>query len=55
MISTGVALASRGELHFHLGGFLVQAGAVLVSPRNFLLFPPSHPIYLPYDSSNLPV
>jgi hypothetical protein len=31
LISTGVALASRGELHFHLGGFLIQAGAVLVS------------------------
>lgn len=28
MISTGVALASRGELHFDLFGFLVQAAAV---------------------------
>lgn len=28
MISTGVALASRGELHFDLYGFLVQAAAV---------------------------
>lgn len=30
MISTGVALASRGELHFDLYGFLVQAAAVAV-------------------------
>lgn len=33
MISSGVALASRGELHFNLYGFLVQAAAVLVCPR----------------------
>ncbi|KAF8066843.1 TPT-domain-containing protein [Lyophyllum atratum] len=36
MISCGVALASHGERLFHLGGFLVQAGAVLVS--NLFLF-----------------
>ena len=28
MISSGVALASHGELHFNLTGFLVQAAAV---------------------------
>ena len=28
MISSGVALASRGELHFDLTGFLIQAAAV---------------------------
>ncbi|KAF9239860.1 TPT-domain-containing protein [Melanogaster broomeanus] len=28
MISTGVALTSHGELHFHLTGFLIQAAAV---------------------------
>ncbi|KAH7886841.1 TPT-domain-containing protein [Phlebopus sp. FC_14] len=28
MISSGVALASRGELHFNLTGFLIQAAAV---------------------------
>lgn len=28
MISSGVALASRGELHFNLMGFLIQAAAV---------------------------
>ncbi|KAF8556073.1 TPT-domain-containing protein [Imleria badia] len=28
MISSGVALASHGELHFDLTGFLIQAGAV---------------------------
>lgn len=28
MISTGVALASHGELHFNLFGFLTQAAAV---------------------------
>jgi drug/metabolite transporter (DMT)-like permease len=33
MISAGVALASRGELHFNMIGFLIQAAAVLV--RNF--------------------
>ncbi|KAG6804764.1 hypothetical protein H0H87_006035, partial [Tephrocybe sp. NHM501043] len=31
MISSGVALASKGELRFHFGGFLVQASAVVVS------------------------
>ena len=31
MISSGVALASRGELHFNLIGFIVQAAAVIVS------------------------
>ena len=31
MISTGVALASRGELRFNLFGFLTQAAAVCVS------------------------
>lgn len=35
MISTGVALASRGELRFHLGGFLVQSAAVVASPPPF--------------------
>lgn len=30
MISSGVALASRGELHFNLTGFLTQAAAVAV-------------------------
>lgn len=28
MISLGVAMASRGELHFDLTGFLIQAAAV---------------------------
>jgi hypothetical protein len=45
MISTGVALASRGELHFHLGGFLVQAGAVLVSLLPLSLSPSNSPIH----------
>jgi hypothetical protein len=31
MISIGVALASHGELHFNLIGFLTQAAAVVVS------------------------
>lgn len=31
MISSGVALASRGELRFNLVGFVVQAAAVVVS------------------------
>lgn len=31
MISTGVALASHGELHFNLVGFITQAAAVAVS------------------------
>ena len=30
MISTGVALASHGELHFNLVGFITQAAAVAV-------------------------
>lgn len=30
MISCGVALASHGERHFHLIGFLIQAAAVAV-------------------------
>lgn len=37
LISTGVALASRGELHFHLGGFLIQAGAVLFESCRLVL------------------
>ncbi|KAF8220930.1 TPT-domain-containing protein [Tricholoma matsutake] len=37
MISTGVALASRGELRFHLGGFIVQAGAVLFESSRLVL------------------
>lgn len=32
MISSGVALASHGELRFNLIGFLTQAAAVAVSP-----------------------
>jgi len=32
MISTGVALASHGEMRFNLIGFLIQAAAVAVSP-----------------------
>lgn len=32
MISSGVALASHGELRFNLIGFLVQAAAVGVRP-----------------------
>ena len=36
MISSGVALASHGELRFNLIGFLVQAAAVGVRP--FLFF-----------------
>ena len=39
MISSGVALASHGELRFNLIGFLVQAAAVGVRPF-FHLFPP---------------
>ena len=31
MISCGVALASHGELHFNLFGFVTQAAAVVVS------------------------
>lgn len=30
MISFGVTLASHGELHFNLTGFLAQAAAVVV-------------------------
>ncbi|RDB30613.1 hypothetical protein Hypma_005877 [Hypsizygus marmoreus] len=37
MISTGVALASHGELRFHLGGFLVQAGAVVFEASRLVL------------------
>jgi hypothetical protein len=36
MISSGVALASHGELRFNLIGFLVQAAAVGV--RTFFYF-----------------
>jgi len=35
MISSGVALASHGELRFNLIGFLVQAAAVGVRPVSF--------------------
>lgn len=38
MISTGVALASRGELNFSLTGFLIQAAAVGVRGGNSLGF-----------------
>ncbi|KAG6918403.1 hypothetical protein DXG01_014806 [Tephrocybe rancida] len=37
MISSGVALASHGELRFHLGGFLVQASAVLFEASRLVL------------------
>ncbi|KAG6873683.1 hypothetical protein C0995_012617 [Termitomyces sp. Mi166 len=37
MISSGVALASHGELHFHLGGFLIQAAAVLFEASRLVL------------------
>ncbi|KAG5635670.1 hypothetical protein H0H81_010446 [Sphagnurus paluster] len=37
MISSGVALASHGELRFHLGGFLVQAGAVVFEASRLVL------------------
>ncbi|KAG5353119.1 hypothetical protein J132_10986 [Termitomyces sp. J132] len=37
MISSGVALASHGELHFHLGGFLVQAAAVVFEASRLVL------------------
>ncbi|KAF5381284.1 hypothetical protein D9615_008355 [Tricholomella constricta] len=37
MISAGVALASHGELRFHLGGFLIQAGAVLFEASRLVL------------------
>jgi hypothetical protein len=32
MISSGVALASQGELKFNMVGFIIQALAVAVSP-----------------------
>jgi hypothetical protein len=38
MISSGVALASHGELRFNLIGFLVQAAAVGVCPVFYFLF-----------------
>ena len=34
MISSGVALASEGELKFDLLGFIIQAGAVAVRSSN---------------------
>jgi hypothetical protein len=34
MISSGIALASHGELRFNLIGFLVQAAAVGVRPSS---------------------
>lgn len=37
MISVGVALASRGELRFHLGGFLVQSAAVVFESSRLVL------------------
>ncbi|KAG6864506.1 hypothetical protein C0991_009020 [Blastosporella zonata] len=37
MISSGVALASHGELRFHLGGFLVQASAVCFEASRLVL------------------
>jgi hypothetical protein len=38
MISSGVALASHGELRFNLIGFLIQAAAVGVRPVFHLFF-----------------
>ena len=38
MISSGVALASHGELRFNLIGFLIQAAAVGVRPVSHLFF-----------------
>jgi len=35
MISSGVALASQGELRFNLIGFMTQAAAVAVSHARF--------------------
>lgn len=37
MISSGVALASQGELKFNLVGFLTQAAAVVVRARHLFL------------------
>ncbi|KAG6811028.1 hypothetical protein H0H92_009298 [Tricholoma furcatifolium] len=37
MISSGVALASHGELHFHLGGFMIQASAVVFEAARLVL------------------
>ena len=37
MISSGVALASKGELRFNLVGFVIQAAAVAVRPVSLLL------------------
>ncbi|KAF8236115.1 hypothetical protein L208DRAFT_1391203 [Tricholoma matsutake] len=37
MISTGVALTSCSELCFHLGGFIVQAGAILFKSSRLVL------------------
>lgn len=34
MISLGVALASHGELKFNMIGFITQAAAVAVRPKN---------------------
>lgn len=44
MISTGVALASHGELHFNIIGFLTQAAAVAVSNFRPRLTLPNHSI-----------
>lgn len=38
MISTGVALASHGEMKFNLFGFLIQAAAVAVRIDHYLTF-----------------
>jgi len=40
MISSGVALASHGELRFNLIGFLTQASAVAVRNISHLFRPP---------------
>ncbi|PIL23337.1 transporter [Ganoderma sinense ZZ0214-1] len=37
MISSGVALASRGELHFNLIGFIVQAAAVVFEASRLVM------------------
>lgn len=42
MISIGVALASRGELHFNLVGFVTQAAAVAVSNSGARTLLPDH-------------
>ena len=49
MISSGVALASHGELRFNLIGFLVQAAAVGVS--TLLIF---HPFLAFFGCANRP-